>query len=788
MTIRILLDQYGMESHADIMHVNAQSDYVPSLRRISAALAEESSLMVSVHNPAMFPWYDQFQQRNGIVIAIVEPARVLAENLGVGVGELPDSIRLNPDVIVAEKLVQRAKENPPGAQQSILSWLLKEALGSVWMDASLTEPSQLMAILADYASGRLAALHPCFIALRDEEVKHWVASGSPYRNVLSWLLKGRPNHRATSLILLRILSQYPRDVQVGALSFEGRWAELAELDAAEEVARLLPASCGSTIRIPASVSQEAEKHLQHVLATGGLAAAAEIVSGALQGEHQVIRAYLVAQRRGLSLQDKPVLERLAQIFKSAGGGDAFVSFLESIVPSPEPGPLAADASWTAVQRWIEREYMPYYAWASAIGSVERTADGVSEFEGWLLNHFVGLCRTHSFAPYAFRQVAGDALRAGPVLIIVIDGMSWSAAGVLRRSLARKGLRCKPASGHVCAIPSITRIAKPSLLAGRMLAQVKASGEDERDYERLVQEWTGVQAESCACATSNRQSIEELLVVGRRVYLYLYNDIDAIIHKSVDVSIRSRLIQQALDLLAEDLSQALTSYREATGSDIGVIICSDHGYTELPVEGGAAAQPPDAECDTSHGRIAELPATSASLADDRFISLDEQITGDAGTVYCVGKGYTCVGAKPRGATHGGLTPQEVYVSQIVLARDMPTAYADIQVAVMGAVKRGRAGNPVTLRIMNPNTVAVDLLELSVDMVAVTGAPPCRVEPGGTCELTGMVDARQVASEQMRLGGVARVDCMGEVSVTEFSVQVETTGAAVVDKGFEDGFDV
>lgn len=789
MTISIVLDPYCIENGDEVLHIGGQEEYVRACRKIDEAINGDCSLTVAVHNRGMFTWLDQFRGRASVSIHMADPCRELAGALRVAEDQLPSEVRQDPSVVVAEGLLDTVRSTPPRPGQKPLAWILQATLGSVWKDDQFKEPSQVVGLLMDCVSDRRArGPHPAILALRSRRIQQWVAAGSPYADTIAWLFAGSPAKRAQSLMLRRLVQGYPHEVQVKALNSEGRWAELSMLANAQGVLDALSPDACLQARVPLNYSQVLRAYLESTLADSGMGEVLRAISGALPLEALVLEQYLTNHLREIDTAWAPLLSTLIDKFAEYPTQEPYVRFFRGLLPESRPAPLAVEANWNTVSSWLTREYFPFYCWCAAVRRIEETTALARQFEDWLIRNYDGVTRVHAYAPFALRDVVAEFLSSGAVLLVVVDGLPWFYAEALRRDLANRGIMCQRPSAHVCAIPSETAVSKPSLAAGKTYCQMRDGEVDEQQYADLLMANLGLSNGEVICGTSLTSGLQDLVRRSASLYLYLHNELDQQIHKVAAPRTRSKHVEGLLVQLASDIAEALADHTAIHGGTMSVVLCSDHGYTELP-EGEVAVLPLPLEdgTRTSHGRVAYCGA-GVEAAPAGMLLLGEGFSGSKEITWLVPRGYACVGAKPRGAVHGGLTPQEVVVPIIASSRERDLTYAGVEFGITGEIRRGRAMNPVRIVVSNPNKAPVVIQEIEASLVTVSEGLPLVCDAGKLAAIGANINGERLSADIVQVAARVVVDFLGEVRTTDHTVNVKTTGAALADRDFEAEFDV
>jgi hypothetical protein len=579
--------------------------------------------------------------------------------------------------------------------------------------------------------------------------------------------------------------KYPPQVQAEALEFDGLWAELSQFEDLEQAADPVPRELVTTLDMPVSFSAVIRSHLERGLSEGALGSVIPWLSGVLPLERDVLEGYLCEHASEIDDSWRGDLERLDQIFTEGDADEGFLRFLKSALPVPEPEELSPDAEWDAVKQWFEHAYVPFHTWARSLGRMEETERSARAFEQWLLDNYDELSRTEAYAPYAARDILSSLVAKSPVLLIVADALSWEQSIHLRSLLLYEGTKHGQLTMHVGSIPTVTAVAKPALLRGQLPSQVELKHQGTGYYAALLAEMLNLTQSDVGSSSSSEKALPDLLREKKRVYLYLFNEIDHHLHRQLSLQAREEQIALAMNHLASAIGEARDVFKSRYGQALAVVIESDHGYTELPESSRVRLiDPPDGNCWEGHARAICYDRETDVGTDDLV-----RVPGYGPTqVFLVARGYACIGSRPKGATHGAMTPQEVFVPAMVFDPTDEVAYREPEVAILGEIRRGKAGNPVTVRLWNHNATPIEVTELRLRNVVLEKPAPFSIEASGPYEIKALFDATPLRRELFTITGALTVEVRGAEHSTEIRHDVRTTGAAVTDDAFEDAFDV
>jgi len=259
-----------------------------------------------------------------------------------------------------------------------------------------------------------------------------------------------------------------------------------------------------------------------------------------------------------------------------------------------------------------------------------------------------------------KSVVAPLARVAPVLLIVIDGMSFAVFRELLQDVSSHGWlelteQGKPAKPVIAALPSITEVCRRSLLAGRLMS---GNGDDEKqafaaniDLSQAVKSaGPAILFQKSELADSGGASLslevrKEIASAKRRVVAAIVNAVDDHLLKGEQVFIPWTLSH--IPLLNQLLGAAMEAGRL-------VVMTSDHGHV--------------LDHDTAY-RASNLG--ERYRGDDATVHPDEvRISGtrvvlpQGGTLIAPWSEKIRYGGK-RNGYHGGASPQECVVPLAVL---------------------------------------------------------------------------------------------------------------------------
>jgi hypothetical protein len=149
------------------------------------------------------------------------------------------------------------------------------------------------------------------------------------------------------------------------------------------------------------------------------------------------------------------------------------------------------------------------------------------------------------------------------------------------------------------------------------------------------------------------------------------------------------------------------------------------------------------------------------------------------------GYTCFVKRPKGATHGGCTPQELAVPWFILSTHKTEPLKPLVFTIEGVIFRKRKENPLTLTISNPNDFSISITELNISGVNITALFPIFVEKNRFSKLAASFNASAVNANVVEFEISYRFSNKVSEMKNSVSLKVKTTGAMSTE--FDDDFE-
>ena len=330
-----------------------------------------------------------------------------------------------------------------------------------------------------------------------------------------------------------------------------------------------------------------------------------------------------------------------------------------------------------IQNWLD-QYFAFYLYSRRIGKPEYTQELSNIFEDFIFDHFTKLDQFFTNnSILTVRQRTEKYLKGKhKLLLLVVDGLSYSYHEELNRIFGTK------ASFAFSTLPTITEINKRRILSGLLDLNGTYGGITERLYNGFRWKETD----------SNKQDLGDFLREELDFYIYWENRFDNYIHEPMTFAKR---FSDHVEIL-ERLSQHVKAFVDKGGI---VLLTGDHGYTTLPhIESNKIKCPEMSKI--THDRVLEIDdANRNSIPFQQVLVLGEHLA--------VAKGYGYFNSFPKGATHGGATPEEITVPFLVVEKKRVDLEQMIFKLQTDEEYRRRRKQAVKLIVNNPNVEDVEI---------------------------------------------------------------------------------
>ncbi len=784
MALRLVVDKYGVYEGAPTHSVSSREDYLAARTWLATANGQLPSGTIVVSKPAMDSWFDDIADCRDVTHETLDPRRELKGALRCSA--LPTLLDEDPGTIVNAGLLQLAKSDPRGAAEDVGDWLLRVLIGHPWDYHDLRTPRDLREVVTACANDAVGA-PPLVGALRKQRLQHWAERAGAFRAVLRWV-SGAPQRRSQALLLAQMLHSYPLEITEEVLGSVGLWQDICALaDWRSWVDRAALGRSPPTSVMRPQASAKLRNALRDVLSgQGGIKRACQMMSGWLDAELQVVWEYMCDRAEARQPLGQQEAQAVRNVFAPNAQASHVLRLTEQLEERSVPVPLSIEASWDELTSWLTNDYLPFYAQRSLAGDLADTVPLVESFEDWLISHYWGLSLADERLGISFARITERAARQGPCLVVVIDGLGWEWAATLAELASDEGLSLRsPPRLLLSPVPSITSVSKLAMLAGQMPSQLRADAPGLEAYRDALSRALQCSSEKIAVGSDRESDLHTTVGQGTPVCLFLYNAIDSdAIHLALSEFRRRAKMEKTLANIARELAEAAEALTQMHGESrpVTILVSADHGYTVLPRANDRGLDVPD-DGVACHGRVL-LGRMDNVNPEDAFVakSADFLLPEDV----AIARGYNFFGPRPRGAVHGGMTPQELAVPLLVMSAAAPPHIVDLHVEFSGEPHRQRSDNLVTATVLNPNDYPVRLMSLKLRLAQLVSKLPVSVEPDGEATLELLVDASDVRSETVRLVGSITFEVFGQMRTVELDETIRTIGAAITPTDFDSMF--
>lgn len=769
--IEIICDQFQIKQKGqNDIEIHKESDYENCIKTIETFLKNEKSLKIFVRNPGIFSWFDHVKKKYGATIDVVDPKKELLKKLNRS--NLPAQLS-NPDTIIEYKLIDKAVECIISEGESTETWLFRSLLGTVWTYESLHEEFHVQELFQwffdhDKLHTQLA------LNLMDQRLENWIAGSIAYSSLIQWI-KPQPLKRISYLAWEKMLANYPLKKIMEWFQHEGIWAALIQLPDRDS----LPLYLFPPVQLSPVLAHHVRVFLDKTWETDSLQAAVACISGKLDVEIKFLTS-----RLQLRLQNNLALthDQYAAIQNASDNHPKVMEIASLLLPATKPDVLSDDADSAAVIKWIKEGYLPFYDSCRMLQKVDDTLDLIESFTRWLKKNYTSLLTSGDAMAYRQTNHLKNRLVENPLLIVVVDGLDFlTARQALLPALFENELYPETdVQPFLSYLPTETFIAKPALVGGKMPDQLADEVPGAPYYKKVALQLFHLKDDDIQAATHKEKSIAELVNKPASLYLYLDNHLDAeYLHAQYNPYIRKQKYAEHVKKMANSLKDAVEITQQLYGKKLLIAILSDHGYTELPKN----AQIIPMSAKTKH-RSAQIGANESMPSENTWI-LKSDLFGLKHSMV-IATGYACFGSMPKGATHGGCTPQELAVPCITVSSEAYQPLLPIAVSIEGNIHRRRRENPINLSITNPNPHGVTVTSLNFKTIDISRHLPIHIDPGGVKKICLNLDASDIQSSVYEISGEFVIESFAETKTGALHLQVPTFGAMSTE--FDDEFDL
>lgn len=409
------------------------------------------------------------------------------------------------------------------------------------------------------------------------------------------------------------------------------------------------------------------------------------ISGKLKEEWEAVCEFF----KNNPIQNK---ENLTSLLKKPIEYPEFYENIEKYLPvSPPPINITEEN----IKNWIDK-YFDFYLYTRRIDRPQDTESNVRVFEDFLLKHYSNL--TEFFTQHSIltvRQKMEEYLKMNrKILLLVVDGLSYAYHKELEKIFG------KECFSLFSTLPTITEVNKKHILSG--LFDLSES------YEQIIEkiygkyQWKEI--------SSDQMDLKDFLRENFDLYIYWENEFDAHIHRPKAFDKRFKDHIRILQRIPEQIEKFL--------EDGGVVLLiGDHGYTTLPSDQDDKDDKIIVSTEgvnITHNRVLKINGTKRNICTINDIYwIDRDVA--------VPKAYHYFNSPPRGATHGGATPEEVVVPFLIVQKT-EEGFQPLKFKLAEEKYLRRRRHSTRLIINNPNMCMVRVTSIKFLPSIIRAFPP------------------------------------------------------------------
>ena len=774
--IKIICDQFGLHPVCeDDFIVKEDIHYEEALNRLKTS-QDKTPINIVVKNPALFHWFDAPAKKFTCQIVNLDPIAELKKLFNHST--IIASLKQHPEWIIELGLLEKATRETIIPNEHMSIWLKRILLGPAWKSSELLNDSDMADLFNWLVTHDEQGLHPLARTLLFDQIQVWGKRHPEKADLFRWLGEA-PFLRAKFVIWEQAVHQYPPNRIAEWFQHDDIWYTLNLLPGRKQY---LPAM-NLQVQLPEGIAVFIRTFLEEEWLRSPQDSLA-VMTGRLDVERgfllQKLKSFL---HQGTALE-QDVYDKIGQLqeFPEA------VTLARQLVPIQNPSSVTDAASVETIQEWLRDEYLPFYRSCALLNKLELTGPYVEEFEHWMKKNYPGMLINGTGMAYPQIYQLKSRLADGPILLYVFDGLDYLSAQdeflpALELSGAYPEADVVP---YLTFLPTETFVAKPTLVCGLMNSQIPPERPDASFYRKLLQDSLGLAENEIRSATDKDATLDELIQERAKAYLFLDNQLDRdYLHTGLSPYVRGKKYSIHLKKQAGAIVEAVKFIKERYNTNLLVSICSDHGYTELPQSVPVINIQSTKRMKTRSMFSADITPTADETNRDDIWRLKVGMFG-LNEEMAIPSGYGCFGKRPKGASHGGCTPQEVAVPWFSVTFQKPESAKAPIVTIEGEIFRRRKENQVMVTISNLNSYPISIVEVAIDGLEITTPFPLRIAQQQIGKINASFNATTANETMLEFKGFCTFTQRHGKETVEILSKVETKGAMVNE--FDDEFEV
>lgn len=733
--LTVIIDEFATSKEEDILFLKNYDDFLNHWEVVLEALWETEGKIIISH-PIIKDYFVSLREavRDRIEILESNPRMQLAKALGV---KQDDLNYLSYQEILKHKLLEKINRSPLEVGEDPFLWILK----------NLSQRPFLVSNRINYIINYFANNAENFAAIKS--AKAYIYKKNLYKYpVIKWVVDGDATEKSKYLLLyLYLKSLFNKEEIEILLQALPPWMQ--------EIENLSPNLEGLYSLFPLDeclnqhffLKKNIQQKLISILNEKGLEAFLDKISGKLTLEMEILKDWF--KKQALNFTQKDLNPSQEQKIRQKFGNKTFISILKCI-PPPKPSNLSLDTTIEDTLNWIEEEYLPFFIWTREHEQYELTEPYVNQFQQWLLSCYEKLIHSEHSSVNIFKVFQKILRKYERVLYIIVDGLSyWFLILSLLPDLKIDMLRT-----YFCLAPSITSINKPCLLSGKLPQDI------EVNHYTLAEELGDV------VSNDSKETLGSFAKRQFHLGIYFVNSFDELLHKPYSYAILKKELEHKLNGLFKEISLL---------KDVFVVITGDHGFTILPKKEDNLVALSDLRGEVSHCRVLKPPNVteiSGCVKMDKYLSC----------AYLIASGYKYLESFPKGATHGGLSPEEMTIPLLTISSS-PEIFKPLEFRIKGEIWKKEI-KPVELLIENPNKSNIIVEDLSVEFLKFQQR--VRILKHGTNRIAAEFDARNIEKSEVVVRIWYKVRYRGKMHERETNLSFKLR--SLMEAEWEDIFDV
>ena len=383
----------------------------------------------------------------------------------------------------------------------------------------------------------------------------------------------------------------------------------------------------------------------------------EGMSGKMLSERLALKEFLLRNKRYLSF---PLLEKARIHFAALDDTEQFFNNLSEFVPPRRPPSPTNEWKLAEWLKWAGRVYLPYRRWMIKVSQEDQEIEKFGlEYEDWLHQSYPKILRDGSaqLIVNVYQQIQKLLDSSCSVLWLIIDNLADYWLPKFHDALQEAGFTLERHQRMLTMLPSVTEISRRSMCAGRLPKDARGAYSDDAAAFYELWELEDVRnPRFCRTIIEARSAVVE----GSQLIALIFNRLDQRAHRADDGWFSAEEdIELNLNRMFEKIGELIKAMHSLRPTKL--VITTDHGCIKPPEWSEVLNLPSSAKPTgdvTYHKRYTIIKdATGLNPIDWHVLDADSfQLPHN----YAVSRGQRFIGGRPRGYTHGGLSPEETVV--------------------------------------------------------------------------------------------------------------------------------